>query len=129
MVFAQKQIWLVNFDPAFGHEYRKIRPALIIQDTKYINIGNLLTVVPISSKVDKRVELDVLLPKDKNNRLMKDSLVKTYQISSFDKRRFIKYVGICNDKVFNSIKKNVTEYLSLSIKRRKKKESYKNSGG
>jgi mRNA interferase MazF len=122
MEFAQKQIWLVNFDPSFGHEYRKIRPALIIQDTKYINIGNLLTVVPISSKVDKRVELDVLLPKDKNNRLVKDSLVKTYQISSFDKRRFIKYVGICIDKVFNSIQKNVTEYLSLSGKRRKKKE-------
>jgi len=27
MEFAQKQLWLVNFDPAFGHEYRKIRPA------------------------------------------------------------------------------------------------------
>jgi len=115
MVFAQKQIWLVNFDPAFGHEYRKVRPALIIQDTKYINSGNLLTVVPISSQVDKRIELDVLLPKDKNNRLAKDSVVKTYQISSFDKRRFIKYVGICNDKIFKSVQKNVIEYLSLSI--------------
>jgi len=128
MVFAQKQIWLVNFDPAFGHEYRKVRPALIIQDTKYINSGNLLTVVPISSQVDKRIELDVLLPKDKNNRLAKDSVVKTYQISSFDKRRFIKYVGICNDKIFKSVQKNVIEYLSLSIKRRKKKKSIKNSG-
>ncbi|NIM14329.1 MAG: type II toxin-antitoxin system PemK/MazF family toxin [Candidatus Aminicenantes bacterium] len=129
MEFSQKQIWLVNFDPAFGHEYRKVRPALIIQDTKYINIANLLTVVPISSKVDKRIELDVLLPKDKNNRLVKDSLVKTYQISSFDKRRFIKYVGICNDKVFKSIQKNVKAYLSLSIKRRKKKKSVKMPGG
>ena len=120
MVFAQKQIWLVNFDPAFGHEYRKIRPALILQDTKYINIGNLLTVVPISSRVEKRVELDVLLAKDKNNRLVKDSLVKTYQISSFDKRRFIKYLGLCDDEVFNSIQKNVIDYLSLSLEHLKK---------
>ena len=24
--FQRGQIWLVNFDPSFGHEYKKIRP-------------------------------------------------------------------------------------------------------
>ncbi|MCP5106166.1 MAG: type II toxin-antitoxin system PemK/MazF family toxin, partial [bacterium] len=33
MEFNQKQIWLVNFDPSFGHEYKKVRPALIIADS------------------------------------------------------------------------------------------------
>jgi len=39
--FQQGQIWLVNFDPSFGHEYKKVRPALIVQNDKYIECGNL----------------------------------------------------------------------------------------
>ena len=61
--FQRGQIWLVNFDPSFGHEYKKIRPALIVQNNRYIESGNLLTVIPISSQITKRVELDVLLKK------------------------------------------------------------------
>lgn len=70
------QIWLINFDPSFGHEYKKIRPGLIIQNERYIMTGNLLTVIPISSQTDKQTELDILLKKDSWNRLMKDSLLK-----------------------------------------------------
>ncbi len=47
--FQQGQIWLVNFEPSFGHEYKKVRPALIVQSNRYINSSNLLTVIPISS--------------------------------------------------------------------------------
>jgi mRNA interferase MazF len=46
--FSQKQIWLINFDPSFGHEYKKVRPGLIIEDSEYIQTGNLITVLPIS---------------------------------------------------------------------------------
>ena len=35
-IFQRGQIWLVNFEPSFGHEYQKIRPALIIQQEKYM---------------------------------------------------------------------------------------------
>ena len=40
--FKQRQIWLVNFDPSFGHEYRKVRPALVLQANAYIQLSNLL---------------------------------------------------------------------------------------
>jgi len=95
--FQRGQLWLVNFEPSFGHEYKKIRPALIVQDNRYIPTTTLLTVIPHSSQLTQRMVLDVLIPKDAQNRLMKDSLLKTRQISSFDKRRFIKYVGELND--------------------------------
>ena len=116
MEFNQKQIWLINFDPSFGHEYKKVRPAIIVQDSDYIHSGNLITVIPISSKVDKQTELDVYLPKDQENRLMKDSLIKTRQISSFDKRRFIKYIGVCNQKTFESVQRKIGKFLSLISK-------------
>lgn len=116
MKFKQKQIWLINFDPSFGHEYKKVRPALIIEDSPFIQSGNLITVLPISSKTDKTADMDVYLAKDNINRLMKDSLIKTHQISSFDKRRFIKYIGECDPHVFKNLQENVTRYLGLPRK-------------
>lgn len=47
------EIWLVNFDPSFGHEYQKVRPALVIESDFYIPLGNLITVLPISSQIQK----------------------------------------------------------------------------
>lgn len=113
MKFYQGQIWLVNFDPSFGHEYQKVRPGLIIESNDFIKYGNLITIVPISSKIQKRIKLDINLPKTVKNRLMKDSLIKTQQISSFDKRRFIKFIGNCENHILQSIKKSIKKYFSI----------------
>lgn len=104
-------IWLVNFDPSFGHEYKKVRPALIIQNNSYIESSDLLTVIPISSQITKQTELDIMLKKDTQNRLMTDSLLKTKQISSFDKRRFIKLVGFANEETMKKVKMTIGDFL------------------
>jgi mRNA interferase MazF len=109
--FRYGQIWLVNFDPSFGHEYKKVRPALIIQNDEYIESSDLLTVIPISSQITKQTELDILLRKDPQNRLMANSLIKTKQISSFDKRRFIKFVGSVNEDTMEKVKTNIKKFL------------------
>lgn len=105
--FKCAQIWLVNFDPSFGHEYKKVRPALIIQKNKYIASSSLLAVVPISSQIDKQTELDILIKSNSQNRLMKDSLLKMKQISSFDKGRFIKLIGTVDEATMKLVKKNI----------------------
>jgi mRNA interferase MazF len=110
-IFQRGQIWLVNFEPSFGHEYQKIRPALIIQHEKYIDSGNLLTVIPISSQISNSAELDILIKANSQNRLMKDSLLKTKHISSFDKRRFIKLVGITDIETMTSVDKNLQLFI------------------
>jgi mRNA interferase MazF len=109
--FQRGQIWLVNFDPSFGHEYKKVRPALIVQNDKYIESGNLLTVIPISSQTTRQTELDILLKKDSQNRLMTDSLLKIKQISSFDKRRFIKLIGLVNEKIIEIVGEYIQRFL------------------
>ncbi|HHT9128558.1 MAG TPA: type II toxin-antitoxin system PemK/MazF family toxin [Candidatus Wujingus californicus] len=109
--FRCGQIWLVNFDPSFGHEYKKVRPALIIQNNNYIESSDLLTVIPISSQITKQTELDILLRKDTQYRLMTDSLLKTKQISSFDKRRFIKLVGFANEETMKKVKMTIGDFL------------------
>ena len=109
--FQRGQIWLVNFDPSFGHEYKKVRPALIVQNNKYIESTNLLTVIPISSQMVKQTVLDFLLKKDSRNRLMTDSLLKTKQISSFDKRRFIKLIGTVDEETMKKLGENINIFL------------------
>ncbi|MFH1941778.1 MAG: type II toxin-antitoxin system PemK/MazF family toxin [bacterium] len=111
--FKRGQIWLVNFDPSFGREYQKVRPALIVQNDEYIDASSLLTVIPISSQTTKQTPLDILLKKDATNRLAKDSLVKIKQISSFDKRRFIKFVGIVHTETMQSIVEHLRLHLQL----------------
>ena len=105
--FQRGQIWLVNFEPSIGHEYRKVRPALIVQQDDYIKLGSLLTVIPISTQVKKRQELDVYIVKDIENRLFKDSLIKIMQISSFDRQRFFKYIGNLNNDIMSHIDSNI----------------------
>ena len=111
--FQRGQIWLVNFDPSFGYEYRKVRPALIVENTSCIESSNLLTCCPISSQTDKPFILDYEVTRNDQNRLMKDSLVKIMQISSFDKRRFIKFVGVIDAGEMEEIDQNLKMYLSL----------------
>ncbi len=84
---------------------------MIIQNGKYIESGELLTVIPISSQISKQTELDILLRKDTQNRLMTDSLLKVKQISSFDKRRFIKLVGMVNEGIMKKVKENINQVI------------------
>ncbi len=112
--FQRGQLWLVNFDPSVGHEYQKIRPALVIQQNQYIPLSHLLTVIPLSSQTAKSAALDLLIPKDPENRLMKDSLLKTYQISSFDKSRFIKYIGHLNSMLMIQVDTQIQHFLFRS---------------
>lgn len=109
--FQRGQIWLVNFEPSFGHEYQKIRPALIIQHDNYIDSGNLLTVIPISSQIANYGELDILIKPDSQNRLMKDSLLKIKHISSFDKRRFIKLIGIVHKETMENVDNHIQSFI------------------
>lgn len=112
MDFSQKQIWLINFDPSFGHEYQKMRPGIIIENNYFIDRFELLTIIPISSKIENKFELDIEIQRTALNRLMYNSIIKTKQINSFDKRRFVKLIGICEDNIFNILQKNISEYLS-----------------
>ncbi|GAB2558887.1 type II toxin-antitoxin system PemK/MazF family toxin [Spirosoma areae] len=101
--------------PSIGHEYQKVRPALIVEGDSYLSLGNLITVIPISSQLHKSTLLDVLIAKTLANRLVSDSLIKTRQVSTFVKRRFIKYIGPCEVSVLWAVLNNLSLYLSLPV--------------
>ncbi|MBC7890728.1 MAG: type II toxin-antitoxin system PemK/MazF family toxin, partial [Sphingobacteriaceae bacterium] len=92
-------------------EYQKMRPALVVENDDYLSLGNLVTVVPVSSQTDKATLLNVPVRRNEKNRLQKDSLIKTRQISTFDKRRFVKRIGTCQESVLDRVLANISLYL------------------
>ncbi|MEK6932795.1 MAG: type II toxin-antitoxin system PemK/MazF family toxin [Nanoarchaeota archaeon] len=107
------EIWLVNLDPTVGHEIRKSRPALIIQN----DIGNkhsqITIIAPITSQsLEKIYPIEVLLPK-KYSGLDKDSKVLFNQIRAIDKERLIKRLGKINQEIIEKVDESIKISLGL----------------
>ena len=86
-------IWLVNLDPTIGHEIRKSRPAVIIQNDLGNKYSPITIIAPITSQnIEKVYPIEVILDK-KSSGLEKISKVLLNQIRAIDKRRLIKKLG------------------------------------
>ena len=102
-------IYWVSFAPSVGHEYQGNRPAVVIQADKQLKQTNLATIMPLTSQTGKAHQDDVLVRASKMNNLFTDSVVKVHHIESFDRKRFLKYIGFADTKALLAIKK----YLKL----------------
>jgi len=86
-------IWLVNLDPTIGHEIKKLRPAVIIQNDLGNKYSPITIVAPITSQnIEKIYPIEVILDK-KSSGLEKISKILLNQIRAIDKRRLIKKLG------------------------------------
>ena len=86
-------IWLVNLDPTVGHEIKKSRPAVIIQNDLGNKYSPITIIAPITSQnIEKSYPIEVVLDK-KNYGLDRVSKVLLNQIRAIDKRRLIKKLG------------------------------------
>ncbi len=104
-------IFLINFEPSFGSEYKKVRPGLILQ-SKEIE-SKLITVMPISSKIEKNHLDDIYIKKDASNRLFCNSLLKVSQISSFDVHRFLHFVGTMDSEIISEVDGYLIKHFEL----------------
>ena len=105
----QGEIWLVKFLNSVGHEYKKERPALIIETDSQIKQSSVFTIIPLTSNSNNKIRDDILVARDGQNRLFCDSILKVHHIQSFDESRFIKRIGI----VKKNITKQVKDYLRI----------------
>ncbi|MFH1873944.1 MAG: type II toxin-antitoxin system PemK/MazF family toxin [Pseudomonadota bacterium] len=110
MKYLKSDIWLVDFDPSSGHEFQKVRPAVIIESNEQLRTNNLATIMPLTSNLEKQRTEDILVNKSSKNRLFANSLIKVHHITSFDRnKRFIKKIGNLEDRYVRQIE----EYLKL----------------
>ena len=98
----------MNLDPTIGHEIKKSRPAVIIQNDLGNKYSPITIIAPVTSQnLEKIYPIEVLLAEG-NSGLKKDSKVLLNQIRAVDKRRIIKKLGKVDretiDKINNAIK-------------------------
>ena len=85
------EIYLTALDPTLGHEIRKTRPALIIQNDISNRLNHVTIVAPITSTVRFPLNpVHVLLAADPNTGLSVTSVAVFNQIRAVDRLRLIK---------------------------------------
>ena len=105
MKLRHGHIYFAEFDPSSGHEFKKIRPAVLISSDDLIRRSNLISCVPFTGNTNNIIATDdILVKKNGSNNLFVDSVLKTQHISTFDKIRVKKYVGVLDSSTLKKLK-------------------------
>lgn len=107
------EIWSVVYLGSIGHEYKKDRPVLIIESNQQLNITNIITLVPLTSKIENKHEDDILVKKNNINGLKYDCLIKPHHISSFDRSRFIRKIGEVDEEILIKVKEYLRKHFNI----------------
>ena len=106
-------IYLVEFDPTRGHEIRKTRPALIIQN----DIGNqyspITIVAAITSKFDTPPRPTDVIIEQAQSGLMQKSAALLNQIRSVDRERLVRRLGRLDPAAMQRVDHALTISLGL----------------
>lgn len=107
----QFEIWLADLHPANGTEPGKTRPVVIVQ-TNLLNEFHPSTLIcPLTSKVNKEIEL--LRVHIKKGQLPTSSDVLCDQIRAIDNKRLIKKMSSLNQDQIKNLKTNIKIVLDL----------------
>lgn len=109
----QGEIWLMEFLNSVGHEFKGVRPALIIESDFQISKSSVFTILPLTSNMNNQLRDDILVVKDSQNKLFCDSILKVYRIQSFDSARFNKRIGIVKKDILKQVKDYLRSHFDL----------------
>jgi mRNA interferase MazF len=111
MKIKQYDIWLVNLNLANGTDPGKTRPVVVIQ-TELLNESHESTIVcPITTNVNKEIELLRVHLRAAQLNIISDILVD--QIRAIDNKRFIKKLGQLTATQKNILKSNLRIVLDI----------------
>lgn len=109
------EVWLVNLDPAEGHEQAKIRPCVVLSNDQMNTKIGLSIVVPFtgsglltrSGKLSPTM-VEVLPPE---GGLTKASYSMAHQVRTVSHARFTKRIGTLGASVLSQIVRTVQEII------------------
>jgi mRNA interferase MazF len=106
------EIYLVSFDPTVGHEIKKTRPALVIQN----DIGNRYSPLTIVAAITTTISavlhpVVVVVEPTRSNGLTARSSIRLDQIRTVDRQRLIKRLGLIDKPALQ----RVDEALRISM--------------
>ncbi|HWY17906.1 MAG TPA: type II toxin-antitoxin system PemK/MazF family toxin [Solirubrobacteraceae bacterium] len=111
------EVRLVDLEPVRGAEADKRRPAVIVSNdaanTAAARLGRgVLTVVPVTSNVDRIYPFQVLLPAGAGG-LPQDSKAQAEQVRSLDAKRIGEQLGRLPDRLMGSLDDALRLHLAL----------------
>lgn len=107
-------IYFIEFGPSKGHEYEKLRPAIILTKPDSTNIPNIITCVPLTSKLNNKFSDDIIIKKDSINNLRTDSIIKMHHLTSCDPSvRIKKYIGQVTPEKLDEIRQVLKKMFSM----------------
>jgi mRNA interferase MazF len=106
------ETYLCSFDPTIGHEIKKTRPALVIQN----DIGNRYSQLTIVAAVTSTVSpvaypVEVVVAPTATNGLQAQSSIRLDQVRTVDRKRLVKRLG----KVDSPTLERVDEAIKISL--------------
>lgn len=107
------EIFLINLEPVKGSERGGIRPCLIIQNNISNRYSPTTIIAPITSKkFGKEFPTNITLLKSDSG-LEKDSTILLNQITTVDKTRIIKRIGLLDELLMRKV--NLAIKISLDL--------------
>jgi mRNA interferase MazF len=107
------EIWLVSLEPVAGHEIGKTRPALIISNNRNNEFSSTVTLIPITSSIEKVYPFEVLIKKEESG-LAYDFKIKCNQIRTVDRLRLIKLSGVLSQDKITEVENSLMMHLDIS---------------
>lgn len=86
------EVFLVNFDPTLGSETKKTRPAVVVSNDINNAHSPIISISPISSKVNRVYSFEVDIPSGTGG-LTTHSKIMVNQTRAIDKLRLVKKIG------------------------------------
>jgi mRNA interferase MazF len=105
------EIYLTALDPAVGHEIKKTRPALVIQNDVTNQYGMTTIIAAITSRVSTPPYPNEVVVQPIGTGLEIVSTVRLDQIRTVDRKRLIKRLG----KVSPEVMRKVDEAIKISL--------------
>ncbi len=115
MTFPRRgEIFLVDFDPTRGHEIKKTRPALVIQN----DVGNRHSAITIVAAITSKISpvaypVEVQIQPTKSNGLVVPSAIHLDQIRSIDRERLVKRLGAVDSTTLQKVEDAIKISLGL----------------
>ncbi|MBI4057376.1 MAG: type II toxin-antitoxin system PemK/MazF family toxin [Elusimicrobia bacterium] len=106
------EIYWVNLDPTVGSEIKKTRPAVVVSNDLNNIHAQTVTVLPLSTSVDKVYPFEVLLKSGVYGN-KEPSKVKANQIRTIDKQRLGQWIGLLPKEVMVEMDKAMRLHLDL----------------